>query len=270
MGSGIAQVIAQAGYQTVVSEINNQLLDKGLATIRASLAKGVERGKITKQGEETALSHLEGTTDINDFADCDLVIEAIVENLEEKMKLFAALDRICPAHAIIASNTSCLSLTEMAMATNRQERVVGMHFFSPVHVMKLLEVVTTPLSSEETVKVVKGFGESVGKTVIIAKDSPGFIVNRLLTPYLMDAIRLFEAGSATREDIDQGMVLGCNHPMGPLTLVDLIGLDVQCHVGEAMYEELKDARFAPPILLKRMVAAGHLGRKTGKGFYDYR
>jgi 3-hydroxybutyryl-CoA dehydrogenase len=189
--------------------------------------------------------------------------------MDLKKKIFADLERICPSHAVLATNTSCLSVTEIAMATKRPDQVIGMHFFNPVPVMKLLEVVTTIVSSEETLKTVKAFGESLGKTVIVAKDTPAFIVNRVLTPLMLEAIRVLEAGLATREDIDNGMVLGCNHPMGPLTLADFVGLDTMYYITEAMYAESKDPKFAAPLLLKRMVTAGQLGRKTGKGFYDY-
>jgi len=270
MGAGIAQTSAQSGHQVVVSEINEELLNKGLGMIKTQLAKSVENGKLAKEDEEAILGRLKGTTNIEDFADCDVVIEAVVENMELKRKVFADLDRICPAHAVLATNTSCLSVTEIAMATKRPDRVIGTHFFNPVPVMKLLEVVTTIVSSEETLNTVRGFGESLGKTVIVAKDTPAFIVNRLLTPLMLEAIRVLEADLATREDIDNGMVLGLNHPMGPLTLADFVGLDTMFYITEAMYEETKDPKFAAPLLLKRMVTAGHLGRKTGKGFYDYK
>ncbi|MFC2058940.1 3-hydroxyacyl-CoA dehydrogenase family protein [Chloroflexota bacterium] len=270
MGGGIAQVIAQSGYQVVVSEINNEFLEKGLTVIKKALAKSVEKEKITKQDEEAILGRLKGTTDIKDFADCDLIVEAAIEDMAEKKKLFASLDQICPAHTIISSNTSSLSITEMAMATKKPDKVVGLHFFNPVPVMKLVEVVKTILASEESINAAKSFAESLGKTVVLAKDTPGFIVNRLLGPYVFDAIRVYESGAASREDIDQAMALGANHPIGPLSLADLIGLDVCYHIAESMYQEYREARFAPPVLLKRMVTAGHLGRKTGKGFYDYK
>jgi 3-hydroxybutyryl-CoA dehydrogenase len=253
----------------VVSEINDELLNKGLGMIKTQLAKSVEKGKLAKEDEEAILGRLKGTTNIEDFANCDVVIEAVVENMELKKKIFTDLDRICPAHAVLATNTSCLSVTEIAMATTSPDQVIGTHFFNPVPVMKLLEVVTTIVSSEETLNTVKGFGESLGKTVIVAKDTPAFIVNRLLAPFMLEAIRMLEAGLATREDIDNGMVLGLNHPMGPLTLADFVGLDTMFYITEAMYAETKDPKFAAPLILKRMVTAGHLGRKTGKGFYDY-
>jgi len=269
MGAGIAQSCAQSGYQVVVSEINEELLNKGLGMIKTQLAKSVEKGKLAKEDEVAILGRLKGTTNIEDFADCDVVVEAVVENMELKKKVFADLDRICPAHAVLGTNTSCLSVTEIAMATKRPDQVIGTHFFNPVPVMKLLEVVTTIVSSEETLNTVKSFGESLGKTVITAKDTPAFIVNRLLTPLMLEAIRMLEAGLATREDIGNGMVLGLNHPMGPLTLADFVGLDTMFYITEAMYAETKDPKFAAPLLLKRMVTAGHLGRKTGKGFYEY-
>lgn len=269
MGAGIAQISAQSNYPVVVSEINEELLNKGLKIIDKTLAKSVEKGKLAEQDKADIQGRVKGTTNVEDFADCDLIVEAAVENMDLKKKIFADLDRICPPHAVLATNTSCLSVTEIAMATKRPDQVIGMHFFNPVPVMKLLEVVTTIVSSDETLKTVKAFGESLGKTVIVAKDTPAFIVNRVLTPLMLEAIRVLEAGLATREDIDNGMVLGCNHPMGPLTLADFVGLDTMYYITEAMYAESKDPKFAAPLLLKRMVTAGHLGRKTGKGFYDY-
>lgn len=269
MGAGIAQISAQSNYPVVVSEINEELLNKGLKIIDKTLAKSVEKGKLAEQDKAAIQGRVKGTTNVEDFADCDLIVEAAVENMDLKKKIFADLDRICPPHAVLATNTSCLSVTEIAMATKRPDQVIGMHFFNPVPVMKLLEVVTTIVSSEETLKTVKAFGESLGKTVIVAKDTPAFIVNRVLTPLMLEAIRVLEAGLATREDIDNAMVLGCNHPMGPLTLADFVGLDTMYYITEAMYAESKDPKFAAPLLLKRMVTAGHLGRKTGKGFYDY-
>jgi len=269
MGSGIAQVCAQAGYQVVVSEVNEDLLQKGLNHIKRFLAKGVERGKVTQEEMDTALARIQGTVDTQDFKDCDLVIEAIIENMEAKKEVFASLDRMCPPHTILASNTSSLCITEIASATKRGEKVLGLHFFNPVPLMRLLEIVRTILTSEETFATAKKFGESLGKEIVVAKDTPGFIVNLLLIPYLLDAIRALEKGVATKEDIDKSMVLGLNHPMGPFTLLDLLGLDTTLFIADAMYGEFKDSRYAVSPLLRRMVAAGHLGRKTGKGFYDY-
>jgi len=270
MGGGIAQVCAQAGYRVIVSEVNEELLNKGLAKIDSVLTKAVEKEKITPQDKEAALSLLKGTTSLKDFSKCDLVIEAAVENLELKKEIFAELDSICPKHAILATNTSCLSIIDMAMATKRPGQVLGLHFFNPPPIMKLLEIVRTVATSEETLEIGRSFGQSLGKTTIIAPDSPGFIVNRLMVPQVFNAIRMLESGMATREDIDNGMTLGLNHPIGPLAMADLVGLDTFHYIGNAMYEKLKDPQFAPPTLLKKMVTAGWLGRKSGKGFYDYK
>jgi len=270
MGSGIAQLCAQSGCPTMVSELNSELLNKGMAAIRSSLDSGIRKGKVSEEVKQATLDHLHGTTNLEDFGDCDLVIEAAIENLEEKKRVFTALDRVCPQHAILASNTSCLSILDMAMVTKRPAQVIGMHFFNPVPIMRLVEIVRTILSSDEAIDAAKSFSQSLGKVVITAKDMPGFIVNRLLIPYLLGAIRAFEAGVATKEDIDQGMALGCNHPMGPLTLADFIGLDTTYFIACAMYDEFRDPLYAPPPLLKKMVTAGQLGRKSGKGFYDYK
>ncbi len=269
MGSGITRVCAQSGYQVVVSEINSELLDKGLASINSALTKSVDKGKLSRQDKDALLSRIKGTTSTRDFYDCDLVIEAAIENADLKKKIFAEIDKICPKHAILATNTSCLSIIDTAMATTRPDKVLGIHFFNPVPVMQLIEIVKTIVTSDDTLEIGKAFGKSLGKTVVTARDAPGFIVNRLLMPFLLNAIRMLETGVATREDIDTAINLGLNHPMGPLALSDLIGLDTVYFIVSAMYEELKDPQYAPPTLMKKMIAAGWLGRKTGKGFYEY-
>lgn len=269
MGAGIAEVCARSGYSVVATEINSQLLNKGLASINTSLTKAVERGRMKEEEKTATLGRLRGTLDMADFRSCDLVIEAILEDMAKKKELFAQLGKICPKTAILATNTSCLSVTEMAIASGRPDRVVGLHFFNPATVMKLVEIVKTIAISQETLDQAKAFSESLGKKVIFAPDVPGFVVNRLLLPYVLDAMRLLEASTATAEDIDQGMMLGCNYPMGPLALADLIGLDVITLVTSAMYDEFKEPRFAPPPSLRRLIAAGRLGRKTGQGFYKY-
>jgi len=270
MGAGITQVCAQSGYEVVVSEMNDELLSKGLASLNSFLSKSVEKGRLSQQDKDTILSHIKDTTNTQDFSDCDLVIEVATENLDLKKKIFAELDKICPEHAILATNTSCLSIIDMATVTGRPDKVLGMHFFNPVPLMKLLEVVKTIATSDETLEIAKDFGEKLGKTVVIAQDTPGFIVNRLLVPFMLNAIRMLDAGIATREDIDTGINLGLNHPMGPLTLADFVGLDTLHYIAVAMYDEFKDTQYASPTLLKKMVTAGWLGRKTGKGFYDYK
>ena len=269
MGSGITQVCAQAGYEVIVSEINNELLNKGLASIGARLSRDVEKGRLSPPDKDSIFNRIKGTTDTKDFADCDLVVEAAIENMELKRKIFAELDKICPKHAILATNTSCLSIIDMAMVTGRPDKVLGLHFFNPVPVMKLLEIVKTIATSDETLETGQNFGKSLGKTIVIAKDTPGFIVNRLLIPYLLNAIRMLDIGIATKEDIDTGITLGLNHPMGPLALSDLVGNDVVLFIADGLYEEFKEPQYAPPSLLRKMVTAGRLGRKTGKGFYDH-
>jgi 3-hydroxybutyryl-CoA dehydrogenase len=269
MGGGIAQVAAQSGFATVVREVSQELIDKGMARIEGLLAKDVAKGKLTPAAKDAALSLLTPTTSLDAFADCQVIVEAIVENLDAKRELYVALDAICPPQTIFASNTSSLTIVEMAAVTKRPDRFAGLHFFNPVPVMKLVEVVRSIATSDATIATLKAFGEALGKTVVEAKDTPGFIVNRLLVPYLLDAVRVLEAGIATREDIDQGMKLGCGHPMGPLTLLDFVGLDTTYYIANIMFEEFKEPRFAPPPLLKRMVLAGHYGRKSGRGFYDY-
>jgi 3-hydroxybutyryl-CoA dehydrogenase len=270
MGAGIAQLCAQSGYQVVVSEINEEFLNKGLASIEKTLARLVEKEKITAQDKEATLSRIKGTTKTKDFSECNLMIEVALENLDLKKKIFAELDTVCPKDAILGTNTSCLSIIEMAVATKRPEKVVGLHFFNPAPVMKLLEVVKTIATNEETIETSKKFGQSLGKTTVIAQDKPGFIVNRIWIPYILHAIRLYEEGVASKEDIDNALMLGLNYPMGPLALGDLTGLDVVKFVADALYEQLKDPRYVSPTLLDKMVAAGWLGRKTGKGFYEYK
>ncbi len=270
MGGGITEVCAKAGYPTVVLEIKQEFLDKGLGNIRTSLDRVVKRGRMTEEEKNAALGRIKGTLAVEDFRECDLVIEAAIENLAEKKRIFADLDKVCPPHAYLASNTSCLSILDMAMATKRRSQVLGMHFFSPVPVMQLVEIVRTLETSDDGIKMAEQFCKSIGKQTVLCKDTPGFIANRLAMVYLVYVFRCYEQGLATKEDIDKTMRLGMNHPMGPLELSDFIGLDVIYYILSAMYEETKDPLFAPPIILKKMVAAGQLGRKTGKGFYDYR
>ena len=269
MGSGIAQVSAMAGFPTLVREVSRPLLDKGLASIEKSLTKFVEKQMISAEQKAQTLSRLKPTLLLQEFADCDLVIEAIVENLDRKRELFAELDRIVKADAVFASNTSSLSVTEMMTATKRPPRFLGLHFFNPVPLMQLVEVVKTVVTDPAVVQLGLDFGNKLGKSPIVTTDRAGFVVNRLLVPYLLDAIRALEEGFGTIEDIDQGMKLGCNYPMGPFALLDLVGTDTTYSIAEILFNEYREKRFAPPPLLKRMVAAGLYGRKTGKGFYDY-
>jgi len=270
MGSGISQVCAQSGYQVVVSEMNDELLNKGLASISSFLTRNVKKGRVSQAEKEATLARIKGTTSLKDFSDCALIIEAVVEYLDFKKKIFAELDKICSEDAILATNTSCLSIIDMATVTTRPEKVLGIHFFNPVPSMKLLEIVKTIATSDETLKVGKEFGKSIGKTTIVAPDTPGFIVNRLLMPFMLGAFRMLESGLVTKEDIDTGVRLGLGHPMGPLTLADLIGLDTVLYIANAIFEELKDPLYASPVILKKMVATGWLGRKAGKGFYEYK
>ncbi len=270
MGTGIAQTCAQAGYQVIGSSRSQDNVNKALASLNAQLSRSVEKGRMTQADKDTTMSRIKGTTSMKDFTDCDLVVEAAVEDMNLKKSIFAELDKICRADAIIASNTSCLSIIDLAMVTKRPDKVVGIHFFNPVPVMKLVEVVRTIASSDETVATAKKLCESAGKTVVIAKDAPGFIVNRLMTPFINNAVRMLENGVASREDIDTAINLGLNHPMGPLTLVDLIGIDTFVFFADAQYEAFKDPQFTPPTLLRKMITAGWLGRKTKKGFYDYK
>ncbi len=270
MGRGIAEVSAKTGYDVVVSEINKELLDKGMAAISQSLSHAVEKGKMTEADKAAAIGKIKGTVDMKNFHDCDLVVEAAVENLDLKKKIFDDLDRICKPGTILSTNTSCLSVTDMAAVTKRQDKVLGCHFFNPVPVMKLLELVKTISTGKDTLNTASEWGKSLGKTIIVAPDRPGFIVNRILLPYMIEAIKMYECGVATREEIDTGIQLGLNHPMGPLTLTDMVGLDTTLFILDAIFAETKDLTFAAPVLLRKMVAAGHYGRKSGKGFYDYK
>ena len=269
MGSGIAQVSAAAGYTTIVREVNEAALQKGLARIRTFLDAGVSRGKVAPESRDRTLSNLSGTITFDDFGGCDLVIEAITENLDEKRATYAVLEQRLNDAAIVVSNTSSLCITELAAATRRPDRFGGLHFFSPVPIMKLVEVIRSLTTSDATYEAVWAFAESLGKQPIAAPDRPGFIVNRLLVPYLLDAIRAYEHGLGTLEDIDKGMTLGCGHPMGPFTLLDFVGLDTTYYIANIMFEEFREPAYAPPPLLKRMVLAGRLGRKSGRGFYTY-
>lgn len=269
MGSGIAQVAATAGYPTLVKEVADDLLEKGMASIGKSLSKLAEKGTISSEKRSETLDRLKGTTKFEDLADCDLIIEAITENLQLKRETYTTLDKIVKPGAIFASNTSSLVITEMMTATKRVDRFIGMHFFNPVPLMKLVEVVgtitTVPAVLDEAMK----FVTSLGKAPIRTTDRSGFIVNRLLVPYLLDAVRALEEGAGNVEDIDKGMKLGCGYPMGPFTLLDFVGLDTTYYIANIMFEEFREKRFAPPPLLKRLVMAGHHGKKAGRGFYDY-
>ncbi|HEY3171623.1 MAG TPA: 3-hydroxybutyryl-CoA dehydrogenase [Thermoanaerobaculia bacterium] len=269
MGSGIAEVCAKSGYETIVREVSDELAGKGVRRIEASLAKAVDRGKLVAADRDAARGRISATTKIEDLAGCDLLIEAVVENLEAKKELFRELDGLCRDATIFCSNTSSLTITELSATTHRADRFAGLHFFNPVPVMKLVEVVRTIATSDETVATVFDFAKSLGKDPVLARDNSGFIVNRLLIPYLLDAVRALEEGVGTKEDIDKGMELGCGHPMGPLKLIDFVGLDTTYAIAEIMFTEYREKRFAPPPLLKRMVLAGRYGRKSGRGFYEY-
>jgi 3-hydroxybutyryl-CoA dehydrogenase len=271
MGAGIAQTAASAGFTVVVREVADELLTKGLAGIDKSLAKFAEKGTITAEQQTEIRGRLSGTTALAELADCDIIIEAIVENIETKQQTFAELDRLCKAETIFASNTSSISITEIMAATSaeRQKRFIGLHFFNPVPLMKLVEVVRTILTDAALYDEAVEFGKKLGKVPVRAEDKSGFIVNRLLVPYLLDAIRALEEGVGSIVDIDNGMKLGCGHPMGPLTLLDFVGLDTTYYISEIMFNEFREKRFASPPLLKRMVLAGLYGRKSGRGFYDY-
>jgi 3-hydroxybutyryl-CoA dehydrogenase len=271
MGSGIVQAAASNGYEVIMVDITDDLVNRGLASIDKSLNRFVEKGSITAEQRVSTSERITATSNLESLANVDLIIEAIIENLGIKRDTFARLDKICKAETIFASNTSSLSITDIltAVSSERQKRFVGMHFFNPVQLMKLLEVVRTIVTDADVLATATEVGRKMGKTVVTAQDTSGFIVNRLLVPYLLDAIRALEQGLASTVDIDNGMKLGCGHPMGPLTLSDFIGLDTIYYIGNIMFDEFREQRFAPPSLLKRMVTAGLLGRKSGKGFYDY-
>lgn len=269
MGSGIAEAAAKSGYPTIVREVSEDLAKKGLGRIESSMARAVEKGKLAAADRDAARGRLTTTTRVEDLSDCDIVIEAIIENLEAKKEIYGDLDRLCKPETIFCSNTSSLTIIEMAMATKRPDRFVGLHFFNPVPVMKLVEVVRTVATSEETQATVLEFARSLGKEPVLAHDNAGFIVNRLLVPYLLDAVRALEEGVGTAEDIDKAMELGCGYPMGPFKLLDFVGIDTTYYIGEIMFQEYREKRFAPPPLLKRLVLAGRFGRKSGRGFYEY-
>jgi 3-hydroxybutyryl-CoA dehydrogenase len=269
MGSGIVEVCAKAGFDVVTVELNDEAMARGRRRVEGSMAKAVERGKLDAAAHDAALARITDSTSIDDLADADLVIEAATESLETKLGIFARLDEITRPDIVLATNTSSLPIAELATVTKRGERIIGLHFFNPPPVMRLLEIVSALTTSDETVAFARGLGGRLGKTTVLAKDRAGFIVNFLLIPYLNSAIRMLEEGFATREDIDAGVELGLGHPMGPLKLLDLIGLDTAVHVSNVLYDEFKDPIYAAPTLLKRMVTAGFLGRKSGKGFYDY-
>jgi 3-hydroxybutyryl-CoA dehydrogenase len=271
MGAGIAQVAASAGFETVVREVSDELITKGFGGIEKSLAKFAEKGTITAEQQKEIRGRLSGTTSFADLTDCDIIIEAIIENLDEKRSTYRQLDEICKPETIFASNTSSLSITEMMTATSpeRQQRFIGMHFFNPVPLMKLVEVVKTILTDDDVYEQAVEFGKKLGKVPVRAGDKTGFIVNRLLVPYMLDAIRALEEGVGSIVDIDTAMKLGCGYPMGPFTLGDFVGLDTTYYIAEIMFNEFREKRFAPPPLLKRMVLAGLYGRKSGRGFYDY-
>jgi 3-hydroxybutyryl-CoA dehydrogenase len=269
MGSGIAQVCAAAGYKTIVRELDESFLNRGLGRIKKFLDDGVTKGKATAAARDATLGNLSGATEANALKGCDLIIEAIIENLDEKRTTYAALEKVVGDHTIFLSNTSSLCITELAAATSRPDRFGGLHFFNPVPIMKLVEVIRALTTSDGTYQTVFAFAQSLGKEPITAPDRPGFIVNRLLVPYLLDAIRAYENGLGTLEDIDKGMKLGCGYPMGPFTLLDFVGLDTTYYIANIMFEEFREPAYAPPPLLKRMVLAGRLGRKSGRGFYKY-
>jgi len=270
MGSGIGQVFAQSGYEVIAVDSIKEMLDKGLKGIEKRFTGRIEKGKLSQAEKDTIMGRIRTSMKMEDLADCDLIEEAVTEDLELKKKVFAQLDKICKTQTILGSNTSGLSVTDMAAATKRPDKLMGIHFHNPAPVMQLLELVRTIMTSEETIEKVKKWGTTLGKTVVVAPDVGGFIVTRLFTPFLLGAVRMLEAGIATRDEIDTSMKLAVNHPMGPLEVIDFIGLDTELSIAETLYEETKDLKYAPPLLLRKMVTAGWLGRKTGKGFYEYK
>ena len=270
MGTGIMQVFAQAGYEVIGVGRGQDRLEKALTSIDKRLASRVEKGKMTQDEKDSIMGRMTTSMKMEDLSDCDLIEEAVPEDLELKKRVFAELDRICKPETILGTNTSGLSVTDMAAATSRGDKLLGMHFHNPAPVMKLLELVRTIMTSDATIETVKKFGETLGKTVVVALDIGGFIVTRLFTPFLLGAVRMLEAGVATRDEIDISMKMAVNHPMGPLEVIDFIGLDTELSIAETLYEETKDPKYAPPLLLRKMVTAGWVGRKTGKGFYDYK
>jgi 3-hydroxybutyryl-CoA dehydrogenase len=270
MGSGIVQVFAQSGYEVIAVDSMKEMLDKGSKGIEKRLAGRVEKGKLSQAEKDTIMGRIKTSMKMEDLADCDLIEEAVPEDLDLKKQVFAQLDKICKKETILGSNTSGLSVTDMAAATKRPDKLLGMHFHNPAPVMQLLELVRTIITSEQTIEAVKKWGVTLGKTVVVAPDVGGFIVTRLFTPFLLGAVRMLEAGIALRDEIDVSMKLAVNHPMGPLEVIDFIGLDTELSIAETLYEETKDSKYSPPLLLKKMVTAGWLGRKTGKGFYEYK
>ena len=269
MGSRIAQVVAQSGYDVLATDVKGELIDKGLGLIEGSLNREVQKGRIDRSEMDSVMGRLKGAEDLKDLRDRDIIIEAVTEHIGIKTEIFAKLDKVCSDKTIFVSNTSSLSITNLATTTRRPDKFMGLHFFNPAHIMELVEIVRTILTSDETFDSVVSFAKSLGKTPIVAKDNAGFIVNRLLVPYLLDAVRAFEEGLGSVEDIDRGMELGCGLPIGPLALIDFIGLDTILRISDIMFDEYKEKRFSAPSILKQMVLAGYLGRKSGGGFYDY-
>jgi 3-hydroxybutyryl-CoA dehydrogenase len=269
MGAGIAEVCARADYNTIVREVDEATLSRGMERIAQSMGTAVSRGRLSAPDRDAAAGRMRGVTELVELAGCDIVIEAVTENLLAKQQVFQQLDAVCGPATILASNTSSIPIIDLASVTGRPDKVLGMHFMNPVPVMRLIEIVQSITTGGETLATARQFGESLGKRIIVAKDRAGFIVNMLLVPYLLEAIRMYECGFAAREDIDLGMVLGTNHPMGPLTLLDYVGLDTAYYIANILYEEFREPKYAPPPLLRQMVTAGFLGRKSGRGFYDY-